>query len=77
MSHCSRLCGLSMSMCNKEEKHWPICRLRMCEFNFSPYRKNRSHVKFLLGSVAQCLGWNFFELRDKIQLKFDQSIFWR
>ena len=76
MSQCSFLCGLPMSMCNTEKKHCPICRLRMCEFNFPPYRKDRCHVKFFLGPVAQRLGWNFLALRDKIESQFDQYMFW-
>ena len=76
MSQCSGFCGLPRSMCNTEKKDCPICRLRMCEFNFPPYREDRCNVKFFLGSVAQRLGWNFFALRNKIESQFDQYMFW-
>ena len=75
MSQCSRLCGLPISMCNTDKKHFPICRLRMCEFNFPPHREDRCHVKSVLGLVAQRLGWDFFALRDKIESRFDQYMF--
>ena len=37
---------------------------------------NRCRVKFFLGSLAQLLGRNFLILRDKIELKFYQDMFW-
>ena len=56
MSQCLRLWGLPESVCNAEKKHCPIFHMRMCEFNFPPYREDRCCVKFFLGFVAQRLG---------------------
>ena len=72
----SRLCGLLVSMCNTEKNHCPLCRLRLCEFNFPPYRKVRCYIKFFIGLVAERLGWDFLALRDKIESQFDQYMFW-
>ena len=76
MSQCSRLCSLPRSMCDTDEKRCAICRLRMCEFNFSPYREDRCHVKLFLRLVAQRLGWNVLVLWDKTESQFDQYMFW-
>ena len=75
MSQCSRFC-LSTSMCNTGKNYYPICHLRMCEFNFPPYREQRRHVKSFIRPVAQRLGKDFFPLRDKIKSQFDQYMFW-
>ena len=76
MIQCLCLRGLPKSMCNTEQKHFPLCDLQLCEFDFPPYREDRCHKKFFLRPVAQRLGWNFLVMRDKTESQFDQYKFY-
>ena len=77
MSRCSSLCGLPISMCNREKTHCPLCHLRFCEYNWPPFNMQRCKLKSFVEPLAQELEMDLLTLRDRIQSKFkDHDMFW-
>ena len=77
MSRCSSLCGLPISMCNREKTHCPLCYLRFCEYNWLPFNVQRCKLKSFLEPLAQELEMDLLTLRDRIESQFkDRDMFW-
>ena len=77
MSRCSSLCGLPISMCNREKTHCPLYHLRFCEYNWPPFNMQRCKLKPFLGPLAQELEMDLLTLIDRIESRFkDHNMFW-